>query len=70
MAGPKGVVNMLQQFLKVGASSGTLDAALGACKVGSHNKRKVHSATNLKVVSGSPGTCVLSMTVDTPHTNL
>jgi len=24
----------------------------------------------LKVVSGSPGTCILSMTVDTPHTNL
>jgi len=54
MAGPKGVVNLLQQFLKTGASSGTLDAALGACKV----------------VSGSPGTCVLSMTVDKPHTNL
>ena len=33
MAGPKGVVNLLQQFLKTGASSGTLDAALGACKV-------------------------------------
>ena len=37
MAGPKGVVNLLQQFLKAGASSGTLDAALGACKVVSHN---------------------------------
>ena len=36
MAGPKGVVNLLQQFLKAGASSGTLDAALGACKVGLH----------------------------------
>ena len=37
MAGHKGVVNLLQQFLKTGASSGTYDAVLGACKVGSHN---------------------------------
>ena len=37
MAGSKGVVKMLQQFLKTGANSGTLDAALGACKVRSHS---------------------------------
>ena len=85
MAGNKGVVNLLQQILKTGASSGTYDAVLGACKVGSHNlvehfqdicKTQTlrsggeNQAINLKVVSGSPGTCVVSMTVDKPHTNM
>ena len=50
MAGPKGVVNLLQQFLKTAGSSGTLDAALGTLKVDNKcNVRKVHmtSAINL-----------------------
>jgi len=54
MAGAKSVVSMLQEFLKVISTCGSLDTALGACKV----------------VSGGPGTCVFSMVVDKPHTNL
>jgi len=53
MAAGKQVTAMLQKFLKVCANSGTLDTALGACKV----------------VSATPGNCVISLVVDKTHSN-
>ena len=54
MSGAKNVLSFLNQCVKTFADQAGLDSALHACKV----------------VSGSPGTCTMSLVVDKAHANM